>query len=508
MYDNKEFIQNLFDRNEIITKKNILSKNDIIKLNNINQKYNDSINNMINSSFNVIEKYTNPHKHKYKIITDVLFKKFIKSYLENNDDINIDTFNMCLSKYIFSDEYHNCNVNKIKGDIFECISKYYFLQKNFETYLLNEVPINIRTKLNLGTKDKGIDLIYKDNDNNWIGVQCKWRAKTNNCIDKNMIAGFIEELNRTKLDRGLVFTNVQQITKYFSENNLKWIIEPSLKKIVTKSFIKFILHFEKEQIINPILPIKKLRNYQIEALNALSKSTDKNKQCIMFCGTGKSIVMIEYIKKVNVDKAVVLMPSLQLISQFYKNLSINYPNQNILCICSQLDSNSLTCGEATAEQNKAIFNDFINHDVDNLFTTNSSIIHKKLTDDKIIVLCTYQSSFLLKSHKFDLVDSTDDLIFSIRSYLKSCGFTIKVDEVFDENLNINLYRDRNDYYCQITEKPPIFLNFSEDPWHILDYRLILNRKFDFNIRTPISTFRAFFINKQKSIFIVSFDFAK
>lgn len=109
---------------------------------------------------------------------------------------------------------------------------------------------------------------------------------------------------------------------------------------------------------------------------------------------------------------------------------------------------------------------------------------------------------------FDLVDSTDDLIFSIRSYLKSCGFTIKVDEVFDENLNINLYRDRNDYYCQITEKPPIFLNFSEDPWHILDYRLILNRKFDFNIRTPISTFRAFFINKQKSIFIVSFDFAK
>lgn len=109
---------------------------------------------------------------------------------------------------------------------------------------------------------------------------------------------------------------------------------------------------------------------------------------------------------------------------------------------------------------------------------------------------------------FDLVDSTDDLIFSIRSYLKSCGFTIKVDEVFDEDLNINLYRDRDDYYCQITEKPPDFLNFLADPWNILDYRLILNRKFNFDIRTPISTFRAFFINKQKSIFIVSFDFAK
>lgn len=109
---------------------------------------------------------------------------------------------------------------------------------------------------------------------------------------------------------------------------------------------------------------------------------------------------------------------------------------------------------------------------------------------------------------FDLVTSTDDLVFSIRSYLKSTGFDMKMDEVFDEDININLYRDRDDYYCKIGSMPPDFLGKVIDPWDVLDYRLITNRKFIYDTKTSLSTYKAYFINKQKRIFIVSFDFAK
>ena len=112
-----------------------------------------------------------------------------------------------------------------------------------------------------------------------------------------------------------------------------------------------------------------------------------------------------------------------------------------------------------------------------------------------------------KSVIFDLTDSTDDLIYKMRVYFKSCGFTIKLDEIFDFDINVNLYRDRSDYYCQITSMPPEFL-INPDGWFVLDYRLILNRKFEFDIRTGLNVFKAFYINKERRIFIISFDFVK
>ena len=104
---------------------------------------------------------------------------------------------------------------------------------------------------------------------------------------------------------------------------------------------------------------------------------------------------------------------------------------------------------------------------------------------------------------FDLTESTDDLIYDLRPYIKSIGFILTVDEIFDD-VNINLYRDRDDYYCQVARKPPPFMDFSLEKWNVLDYRLIPNRKFEYDNQTGLTAFNAFFINKQKRIFIISF----
>jgi hypothetical protein len=107
-----------------------------------------------------------------------------------------------------------------------------------------------------------------------------------------------------------------------------------------------------------------------------------------------------------------------------------------------------------------------------------------------------------KSTVFDLT-GFDDLVDRINIYFRSMGFKIKLEENW-EDVNINLYRDRFDYYCQITSKPPEFL-MGTNSWYVLDYRLLLNRKFVFGAQTPLNTFQAFYVNKEKRIFLISFE---
>lgn len=108
-----------------------------------------------------------------------------------------------------------------------------------------------------------------------------------------------------------------------------------------------------------------------------------------------------------------------------------------------------------------------------------------------------------KADIFMLEESTDDIIYLIKNYLKSIGFTIKVEEIFMDTENINLFRDASDHYCEINKKPPPFLCFPG--WYILDYRFILNKKFTYDATTNLNTFNAKFLNKEKRLFKVWFD---
>jgi len=282
--------------------------------------------------------------------------------------------------------------------------------KHFEVYLFNEIPPTIRDAFELGTKDKGIDILYKDNDV-WVPVQCKWKKKTNLSIDKNQILGFIEEAK--KFTTKALVTNVRKKSKYICNRyNINWILRRDFEKIVNRDFIQFIVdklafdqnpdmdhqHHQHHQHQNIVL-----RDCQKEALSALSESDSDRKQCIMFCGTGKSKVMIEYIKMKNVNKVLVLMPSLQLITQFYNNIK-HHTKTKILCICSKFDKESLTDDiNDTNEDDDKLLTEYLTSEENNIsYTTEPNIIARELKKNKMIVLCTYQSSRLLKNHKFDL----------------------------------------------------------------------------------------------------------
>ena len=106
---------------------------------------------------------------------------------------------------------------------------------------------------------------------------------------------------------------------------------------------------------------------------------------------------------------------------------------------------------------------------------------------------------------FDLKEAYDDIIFTMKSYFKSVGFDINLEEIFYDNEDDpSLYRDKNDYYCEILSIPPPY--FCYKGWYVLDYRIITNDKFTFYATTPIDLFKSIFISKDKKLFIINFKF--
>lgn len=126
----------------------------------------------------------------------------------------------------------------------------------------------------------------------------------------------------------------------------------------------------------------------------------------------------------------------------------------------------------------------------------------------LLELVLYGINILTKDQYklFYLENTFDDYYFVINACIKSCGFKMEiVEHVVDlEGSNVNLYRDRADYYCEIVKSPPYY--FCVDGWYVLNYRIIENKKFQKNNRN-LKDFKAFFFNRSKKIFLIYFDFA-
>lgn len=111
-----------------------------------------------------------------------------------------------------------------------------------------------------------------------------------------------------------------------------------------------------------------------------------------------------------------------------------------------------------------------------------------------------------KTELFSIDSTSDDVIYQIRPYLRSVGIVLNIEEDFSyDSTNINSYRDRSDYYCQIGTPPPPFIDLATDPWDILSYRITLNRKFAVTDTTTLADFKAYFVSKTKQIFTISFS---
>lgn len=105
---------------------------------------------------------------------------------------------------------------------------------------------------------------------------------------------------------------------------------------------------------------------------------------------------------------------------------------------------------------------------------------------------------------FDLKESTDDLVCTIKNYFKSFDFDIFVKEINDTNINANNFKYTNDCYCYINLAPHILFKTEHD-WWIANYELKLNPYFTFTDLTTLPHFKAYFISNDNKIFAITFD---
>lgn len=115
-----------------------------------------------------------------------------------------------------------------------------------------------------------------------------------------------------------------------------------------------------------------------------------------------------------------------------------------------------------------------------------------------------------KSKLFD-IDMTDEksvqVVDIMQLYFKSTGIKVTIVEEDVMHEDINYYRDRTDYYCMISRKPPNFMMplIEQAQWIVLDYMIIPNRSFSTTDPDDLKSYFAFFVSKQRKVYNLKFD---
>ena len=194
----------------------------------------------------------------------------------------------------------------------------------------------------LGGKDLGIDLVVKTVSGDYRAVQCKFYAESST-ISKEAVDSFFSNATRT-FDGDKKFSSFIWIstTDNYTDNaremfkgreNLK-IIDLATLRRVQVNWALLDNNFSGENAI----VVRKLRDYQIEAVNAaqIHYQNHNRGQLIMACGTGKTFTALRIAESLAPDgKILFLVPSISLLNQTLEEwATFAVKPLNALCICS------------------------------------------------------------------------------------------------------------------------------------------------------------------------------
>jgi len=234
------------------------------------------------------------------------------------------------------------------GKLFEYFTKLCFLHDTEfseeynckDIYLYDEIPTDLRQKLNLPSVEHGIDLLIIDHDEQIIAVQCKFKndetVKLNWNADKlGNFFGFA-----TNANLHCIFSNSSDITQVAQNltENFKFFSYSHLQNISPATFEKM----RNALIGEPIKEIKKKEPhyYQKKAIVAVVSHFNNNErgQLILPCGAGKTLVALWIKERLQAMNTLVLVPSLALLRQIKSSWNEAYNTKFIrLNVCSEKD---------------------------------------------------------------------------------------------------------------------------------------------------------------------------
>jgi predicted helicase len=278
--------------------------------------------------------------------------------------------------------------NKQKGDLFEMMTYHLFklspiLNNNLQNiWMYKDIPDKIKQELKLPNKDKGIDLLAQIN-NEYYTIQCKFRQEITTCITWGELGTFF----------GLSFGMNDKIKGgFFVTNTYQLCDEVIQSKKITAIYGDFFDDIPKElfaQMTNTSKPryiLKEPYKYQEDCFYDCVDyfcDDDRNKGYIeMACGVGKTLTSYWIDFQMGVKRTVIFVPSLYLLSQFFSDwVNQSYAeNKKIkyLLIGSDLDVDT-----ETKQKANGIILYIEPDDIRNYINS---------TKEKLVVICTYQSS--------------------------------------------------------------------------------------------------------------------
>jgi len=304
---------------------------------------------------------------------------------------------------------------KQKGDLFEeltyYIFKYHYMYQN-ETknvWLWKDMPLILKNKLNLPNTDQGIDLIMESTDNKYYGIQCKYRTNKDEVIGWNELGTFVGLTFGigNELHKGFFVTNTYTLTNNITTTDKIISLYGDFFDELSDDFFSLIKKELKhtKNIIEekPMIP----RNYQKELLTRSIMYFDKNDRGYieLACGMGKTIASY-WVNSYMMNKmCIVLVPSLYLLSQFYKEWkkqsTLEKQQINYILVGSDADVNVDNDGRNIQNYNNGLI---LTTDPFEIQTKMAKIIKDrkiKFTVNKesnyeethkIVIISTYQSS--------------------------------------------------------------------------------------------------------------------
>lgn len=210
-----------------------------------------------------------------------------------------------------------------KGKHFEHACKWFLENDSRYTALLKKVWIWQDWPGNWG-RDKGIDLIAETHQGDIWAIQAKAYDESI-YITKEDVDKFLSESSRKIISHRLLIATTDRIGPNANE-----VIEAQEKQVskclrdkLESSSLDWMLSLTNHAPIksNPKIP----RPHQDIAISSVLQGfeTSSQGQLYMACGTGKTLVGLWIAKKLNSQNTLVLVPSISLVAQLYREWSEN-----------------------------------------------------------------------------------------------------------------------------------------------------------------------------------------
>lgn len=318
------------------------------------------------------------------------------------------------------------------GKLFEYFAKYYFIiepeqaQLYSDVWLYEEIPSDIKAKLNFPDRDFGIDLLLKDNQDRFIAVQCKFKNDEEVILQwsKDKIANPFALSE--KCDSVMIFTNAADCVEEAKQREKFNLICIGHLLNTSSEVFSAIKEYIETKKIKAFEKFKRLPHQVVAVDTVVSYLKDNERgQLILPCGAGKTLAALWIKEDLLCKSSLVLFPSLALLRQFKTEWANQRDRDYIyLNVCSEKDIDTSTDDSTVTHT----------YEISGEVTTSPDRIREFLfhsTKDKI-VFSTYQSIEAIETALQFLPNFSFDLIICDEAHrtagAKSNTFAIVHDQ--------------------------------------------------------------------------------